>query len=325
VIAVLLGLAGAHTADADVTLTAKTGTGFIYGLAREIVYSTYSGNLPYTESELDWDIKPLFSVQAVLELRTSVGFSASLEVRIGVPGQTGSTGDSDWLDYEINGTSVKTNYSQSDCYTERAILLDTQAGWEFPLADWVTIEPFLAFNFMDFKWSARDGYLQYPPGWFTGSPPQPYPASSGQPQVPISGTNIIYEQIYFIPAVGLSAKLSFGKSLGGSIAFQVSPFVFCNDVDNHLEQVQSVSKNYFDSMSGGLLLEPKISLVWQVLAKARLSLDVSYRHIAGLIGNTSIVNTGVGSTPGLVVKSSSNSAGASYDALSVSLGFAWEP
>jgi outer membrane protease len=232
---------------------------------------------------------------------------------MGVPGKTGSIGDSDWLNYDFNGDPTKTNYSQHDCYTERAILLDAQVGWEIPLASWVTFEPFLAFEFMDFKWTARDGYFQYPTG------PKPYPDSSTDPKVPVSGTGIIYQQTYFIPAAGIALKFSAGKVFGVSASFAITPLVFCNDVDNH----EFAGYDFYENMVGGLLLEPKVSLKWQVSGRARLSLDVSYRHIAGLIGTTYVVKIGPGFTPGQVYNTFPNGAGASYDALDASLSFIW--
>jgi outer membrane protease len=316
----LAALAAAPVFASDITLTASTSTGVMYGLAKELVYntSTFNGN-SYTESELDWGIQPLFYTKAVLALATADGFAASLDIRMGIPGHAGQISDSDWLNYDKFGTSTLTNYSQHDCFTERAILLDAQVGWQFPLASWITLEPFLAFGFMDFKWTARDGYLQYPPGWFGGSPPTPYPDSSIQPKVPISGTGIIYQQTYFIPAVGCAAKISFGQNFGITASFAFSPLVFCNDVDNHL----LAKKDFYENMWAGYLLEPKVSLDWQVTGRAGLSLEVSFRHITGLIGTTNVVPTGVGLTPGQVSGTYVNGAGAAFDALDASLNILW--
>jgi outer membrane protease len=172
---------------------------------------------------------------------------------------------------------------------------------------------------MDFKWTARDGYLQYPPGYLGGSATLPYPDSSTQPKVPVSGTGIIYQQTYLIPAAGFAAKLRFGQNFSGSVSFAFSPLVFCNDVDNH----EFAGKDFYEYMAGGLLLEPKVSLEWQVSERALLSLDVSYRHIAELIGTSYVVNIGVGYTPGQVSGTYPNGAGASFDALDASLGFTW--
>jgi outer membrane protease len=311
-------VAAAHSVAADITLTATTGAGIIYGVVREFVYSTYN-NQPYTQSELDWDLQSLYTTNAALFMQVASGFAASLSVQLGIPLRTGSISDSDWLNVAYNGDRTKTNFSQHNCFAERAVLVDAQAGWEIPLAGWVSLEPFLAFGFMDYKWTARDGYLQYPPGWFGSGATKPYPDSSTDVVVPVSGTVIIYQQTYYIPAVGLSAKIRSG-STSGTISFAFSPMVFCNDVDNH----EFGGNDFYDTLSNGILLEPKISLEWR-LGRSRLSLYVSYRHIAGLIGDTTKVAIGVGHIPAQVANTYPSGAGASYDAMSVSLGYSWEP
>jgi outer membrane protease len=303
---------------ADVTWTASTGTGVMYGLVKELVYSQYNGTT-YTESELDWDLKPLVYARASLALGTTIGFVASLDARLGIPAKTGQIGDSDWLNVAYNGNQAKTNYSQHDCYTERAIMLDLRTGWDLRAADWVTFEPFLGFGLMDFKWTARDGYLQYPPGWFGGTATLPYPDSSTDAVVPVSGVGIIYQQTYLVCAAGLAAKVAFGRAFSGSVSIEFSPLVLCNDLDNH----EFAGKDFYDSMFGGFFLEPRISLDWQMLRNVRLSLNVGYRHIAGLVGTTTVVGTGVGYTPGRVAGTYPGGAGASFDALDGSLDLVW--
>ena len=315
---ILAALAAAPGFAADITVTASTGAGIMYGLARELVFNTSASGMAYTLSELDWDIKPIFYTKAALALNTSVGFAASLDVRMGVPGKAGFIGDSDWLNYYQYGDYRKTNFSQSDSYMERAILLDVQVGWEIPLANWVSLQPFLSFNFMDLKWTARDGYYQNPSGgpWNPSSHPL-FPDYSTEPKLSISGTGIIYQQTYFYPAVGVAVKFMAGDDFGITASFAFSPLVFCNDMDNHL----LASEDFYENMAGGVLLEPKVSLEWQVSGRARLSLDVSYRHIEGLVGATSVVITGVNQTPGLVAASYQNGAGAAFDAVDAAVNF----
>ena len=70
---ILVTLAAPAFSD-DVTLTASAGTGVMYGLARELVYSTSTFNgKSYTLSELDWDIKPLYYTRAALAIQHNTG------------------------------------------------------------------------------------------------------------------------------------------------------------------------------------------------------------------------------------------------------------
>ena len=317
---VLVALPAFGFAD-DVTFTASTGTGIMYGLARELVHSTsaFNGNT-YLESELDWDVKPLYYTRAALAMSTTRGFAASLDVQMGIPGKTGISTDSDWLNYNYNGDPSKTNYLHMDCITERAILLDAQVGWQFPLASWLSLEPFADFGFMDFKWTGRDGYFQYPPNWFAGGASLPYPAASIQPRIDEAGVGIIYEQTYFMPAAGVTATFRAGDDFSISTSFSFSPIVFCNDEDNHV--LGQITHDFYDYTRGGILLEPKVSLEWQVSGRVRFSLDVSYLHIEGLNGDTYKVTTGLGQDPNQVAIPSSG-AGAAFDALDASLNISW--
>jgi outer membrane protease len=311
----LASLAAVPGCADDITFTASTGAGVMYGVARELVYSSFNGESGLL-SELDWDLRPLVYTKAELIMNTAGGFAASLDVRMGIPAKTGIVQDSDWKNFPYDGDTSKTHYSQNDCFTERAILLDAQVGWVFPLASWIALRPFLAFDFMDFKWTGRDGYLQYPP---QGAAPYT-PWSADEPRTPMSGVSIIYQQTWFIPVIGIESKLSLGENLTGSVSFAVSPVVFCNDVDNHVH----AGSDFYDDTSGGFMLEPKVSLDWQVTVRAKLSLAVSFRHIEGLVGNTDVVANvnGIG-TPGLVSATYHNGAGVSFDALDASLNITW--
>jgi outer membrane protease len=317
---ILVTLAAPAFSD-DVTLTASAGTGVMYGLARELVYSISAFNgTTYLESELDWDIKPLYYTKAALSLGTPQGFVASLAVQMGIPAKTGTSTDSDWLNYDKYGDTSLTNYLHMDCITERAILLDAQVGWEFPLASWLSLQPYAAFQFMDFKWTGRDGYFQYPPNWFGGGATPPYPPASTQPKANEAGVGIIYEQTYMIPAAGFTAKFRAGDGFNISASFSFSPIVFCNDLDNHM--LGYVTHDFYDYTRGGILVEPKVSLEWQVSGRVRFSLDVSYLHIEGLNGDTYKVTTGIGQDPNQAAVQSSG-AGAAFDALDASLNITW--
>jgi len=280
-------------------------------MARELVYYGQ-----YTISELDWPFQPVLYAGTALAIQTRLGLSASLEVRSAFPWRSGFMQDSDFLNYDYGDLS-RTHFSQHDCYTERAITLDARVGWVFHLGSAFTLQPFAAFGLMQYKWTARDGYLQYP----SPTPPDPpyTPWSPAQTKVPISGTGIIYEQVYLIPAVGLSARARLGERFDAGLSFVFSPFVFCNDLDNHVQRAPPWDTDFYEYMRWGLLLEPALTLEFRVSRQARLSFDVSYRRITGLIGDSYTVNAGPGLPPGQIAATYPDSGGAAFDALDASL------
>jgi outer membrane protease len=314
-------LTGPSAFGQGATLTVRTGTGIMYGTSRELVLDG-----SFAVSELDWAIQPVFYVESVLELRALGGLAVSLSVRNGIPAQSGFITDSDWLNYPMN--TDKTNFSQHDCYTERAVLVDARAGWEFSLGDVLAIQPFGAFEFMSYKWTARDGYLQYPPGWFSASPPPPpYPAwSPTWEKIPVYGTGIVYQQTFLIPAAGLRATVRFLPRWEAALSFTASPVAFCFDLDNHVFR----GADFYENMANGLLLEPGLSVRLRLSPRAAFSLDASYRSISGLVGDTTEVVTGVNypgfpssptnPTPGTTY-TFRDSGGAAYQVWSASLFF----
>jgi outer membrane protease len=281
----------------------------LYGTAREFVYDG-----SFTLSELDWALQPVYFTGVALELETAVGLHASVEVRSGVPGLSGQMTDSDWLNYNppTSLDARKTNFSEHNCYTERAFLVDTRVGWVISLFEGLEVEPYGKISIMRFKWTARDGYVQYPP-----EPAPPYtPWTPDQPKQPVFGTGIVYEQNYLIPAVGISARLMFSGAFDAAASLVYAPYVFCDDLDNH----EFAGTDYTEKMSKGFMLEPELSLGWRIAERARLSLEVSFRHIAGLIGDSTAMDTTNGANPGQST-TYPDSGGASFDVLSASLSF----
>jgi outer membrane protease len=278
------------------SLSTTTSCGLLYGQANEYVYNQYVST-DYKNSELTWPFEPLLFVGAGLKLDTKMGLVASLDVRQGLAGKTGTMTDSDFL----NGDGVRTHFSQSDSYTERAILLDLKVGYDLPMTDKAWMFGFYGgFSYMDFKWSARDGYYQYPT---TGS--EYYwdsygnlvagtytPWSSGETKTPIYGTGILYEEAYLLGLFGVHVgyKLGGGFSLGA--ACSVAPLALCYTEDNHeLRQI-----DFYSKLTGGFMIEPCLSVEYAIKPGASLRLDLAYRSISGLKGDITSVQQGTSST-----------------------------
>lgn len=152
----------------QVSISTTASSGFLYGSGFEYVYNQQVST-NYKNSELDWPFQFLFYSGETLALDTSFGVFARLDVKEAVPGNVGTMTDSDFL----NGDGARTHYSQSDSYAERALLFDGTVGYELPLRGAFGVGLYAAFSYMDFKWSARDGYYQYPTSgsqyYFNGS------------------------------------------------------------------------------------------------------------------------------------------------------------
>jgi outer membrane protease len=292
VIAALLCLA-ASPAQADGAappITFRTGVRFgaFYGQANEIVYNQ-ALSAGYKNSELVWPLQPMLFSGAALSIDSAPGIFATLDVRQGFAGKVGTMTDSDFL----NGDGQRTHFSQSDSYAERANLLDLKVGWDFFRRGALSIGAFGAFSYMDLKWSARDGYYQYPTSGspYTMSPfaPGTYaPWSPGETKTPLYGTGIIYETAYFGGAVGIRARYEFlgGFSVDASFAF--TPLLGCSAEDNHVfRQI-----DFYSTLSGGFMIEPRVAIEYSPLPRATLRLEIGYRYSWGLKGDLTEVNNG---------------------------------
>ena len=228
-LATLFGLAAvpvrADGAPPAISITTAARFGAFYGQAVEFVYNQ-ALSPSYENSELVWALQPMVFSGAAISVDSAVGLFVTLDVRQGFAGAAGKMTDSDFL----NGNGQRTHFSQSDSYAERANILDLRAGWDFLKRGALSIGAFGAFSYMDFKWSARDGYLQYPP---ESSPPFT-PWSPNETKTPIYGTGIIYETAYFGGSIGVRSRYTFqgGFSIDASFAF--TPILRCNTEDNHV-------------------------------------------------------------------------------------------
>ena len=114
---------GRHAA---VSFSTGTSAGLLFGQASEYVYNQALA-ADYKNSELIWPFEPLAYAGASLAVDSNFGLFAKLGLKQGFAGKTGRMTDSDFL----NGDGQRTHFSQSDCYTERATLLDLSFGYDF--------------------------------------------------------------------------------------------------------------------------------------------------------------------------------------------------
>jgi outer membrane protease len=256
-------------------LSVDTYTGAMYGVSQELVWATVNGS-QYLLSELDWSLQPLILWGIKVELKLPSGFDASIDLQSGAPMQTGYIEDSDWT--ALDAAHTKTNYSRHENHTESALIIDTLLSWELSPFESISFQFFGQFGYMHFEWTARNGYLEYPPG---------------SPKIYIYGTSMAYEQDWLIPAAGLGSQIGIAGGLAVRLSFAFSPFVFCFDVDNHILR----GMEYRENMNSGLFFEPKASLQWRFTDKIGFQTDIAWRYITGAIGDTVQMYNGVFGLP----------------------------
>lgn len=294
------GPAAAQTAPSGYALELGASTGFLYGSSQELVYAESGSDTLL--SELDWTLEPLFYWGLRLDLsparKGTEGFIATLALRSGIAGYAGTMTDTDWANYD----GTKTHFSAHDSYAEQAFLADLRAGWTFPVGKSFELRPFAGVGYMHFRWTARDGYLQYADYDYGTDEYDEW--SSSLPKTDIYGTGIGYEQFWFIPYLGFEAAWNASDrwTLRGSLS--AAPWAICADQDDHyLRGLQ-----FNETSSGGFALEPRLEAALGLSARTTLTFSGSYRFASGLRGDVATSYIGTNSA----VSEDADSAGVAY-------------
>jgi outer membrane protease len=293
------------------TFSVGASTGFLYGQGEEIVYK-YENSDVYL-SQLLWDLKPLFYVGSALSFSRrdpgeKLGFFGELLVKFGIPRQTGSMEDRDWMSI-VNNNDL-THFSSHDNYTKGVLLIDFSTGISLPLPfkTGPFLKSFIGLSYMRFKWTAQDGYYQYAERTGTGIY-EPWDESIEKTMV--YGPAIAYSQEWLIfTLLGYSLDIPLFDFFTLSFSFQMGPVIFCKARDDHL--IKGVQYN--DYVSGGIMLEPRGEVVFSPHQRVLLSLYCGYRRIRGSRGESLEIWQS-----GAEARSEFDSAGAGYAALDTGL------
>lgn len=304
--------AAAQSASRGSTLVLDLTTGFLSGGASEYVYDQNVDGSTYKASQLDWASRPLVYWGVGARFSLPWGCYASFSLKAGIGGKTGYMTDTDWLNYD----GEETMFSESDSYTDQALILDVEVGYDFRLGDSLWIGPFVKLGYLNFEWTARDGYLQYAAEYYPTTDSEGNsvygaytPISANTPVTYVSGIGIVYQQSCLYPAIGLRVVYDPARWLRVTASFDVAPSLRMTETDNHVER----GLIFTSTLSGGLALEPRLVLSCRLSKTVALGLDVSYLKIENLTGDLKETDTYGDSY------TYSDSAGASFEAVECAL------
>jgi outer membrane protease len=287
-LALLIGAPGAFPAaagpvvpfpPAPLALSVSAHTALLYGVARESAYTS-----DYKISELTWPLRPVLLAGTALDI-SGRGLRISLDFASAVGGRIGEVTDSDYL----NGDGARTHYSEHDGYLERAVFFEMAVAWEPRISPIFSIRPSVMVRFMDLAWTARDGYLQYPPEI---EPPYT-PWSTDATKEETYGTVLLYGQRYWIPGLGLEAAITPSELLSIAVSVALSPFVNVRASDTHVQR----GLVFRDEVHGSFFWEPRLRLWFTPIDGLRLALSLSYLSILGSrTGTPTVDDTWTGTT-----------------------------
>lgn len=297
-------------------------TEIAYGQSFEHVY--YSDKIL---SELIWDMKPLYLVGLEALLEWKKGFFLDTEASFGIPTFTGLMEDSDWYNLSLNLDTGKTHFSRHNAKLTYATILSINTGWSFfprinNFPDF-SITPSLGFKYFSWKWNAQDGYVQHNSEIINGTYPE---WQESQSKNSIAGVGISYEQIFYIPTLGISGSYSPIPTIETNLGITFSPLVYSHNTDCHFIPSSNfdfrnakIWDEYHDILSGGLFFEPEISVIWSFSHNIRVLFIARKTIISRLRGSTSSLKAGE-STTTWFYEEDGNGGGAALDTVSLRLG-----
>jgi len=266
---------------ASYAVSTWTEFGMLFGQAKEIVFP--SDTKAELLSLLLWDIKPVFYYGLTLDFSraqpmTQWGFFANLSLKNGIPVISGNMEDRDWMSKE---NTALTHYSIHDNFTEKLFFFDVSTGFSFPFKRVLLMKTYLTVSYMHFAFSGKFGYGTYArskgDGKYESIDENPvYYSFADREKI------ITYTQNWFIIAPGISLGCYFNTRFCAELVFQISPLVFCNDLDQHL----TTYTQYRDYMRGGIFIEPGFHFSYIAGKRFELSLEFSWRYIGGTWGET---------------------------------------
>jgi outer membrane protease len=249
--------------------------GFVNGNTREYVFENDK-----CISRLDWDEKysPYFAFEAKVYFLNVLFFGSIASV---IPDKCGYMEDYDFL---ISGSDTPSHYSKHDAYLDKHIITSTGLGYNINIFNRLSFIPFAGFEYQNRKWSAQDGYLQYPVG---GS------AWTGlESKQAVKGSVISYEQMLYYPYVGMEIVFSINEMFDFSCEGAYYPIVNVETIDNHYLRL----KSFYDTMENGIGYKAGIGLIIYINRAEKspaYGLNISYEQFSVMNGSTSSCIIGV--------------------------------
>jgi len=269
--------------------------GLLSGTANEYVFS--SGN---KTSQLNWGMNPVVLAGLTVGTTFFEMFFLKAGYWTGLNEDIGSVTDTDFTSFGIPSL-----YSKQDSILERAHFFDINAGYTYRIFDRLRVSGMVGYYLINFKMTARDGYVEYPPG----SPPQPF-----------YGTGIAVEQTYNVPYLGVEATYDLYEMLFVQLRPMYSPLVHCSEKDYHFRRQLDV----FSSMSSGQYVSLAAVVGWKINAYTSVALSGEYTSIAMAKGDSYNVDLTTGVTSPTAANSASAGLGATRIMLSVAHLLRWQ-
>ena len=244
-------------------------------------------------SLLKWDVPciPQINIKNQIELKNCF---FDVEYITGIPLKSGKLNDYDYL---TGYKGLVSHFSEHDLYVDKNYSINAGLGFKIECNEIINVVPFIGISYLNCKFSAQDGYLQYP--LVSGSS-----WTGKEEKEKITGTVISYEQSILLPLFGLRFCLKLNEMSRIGIEGSYYPFISANTLDSHfLRQVQ-----FYDTMEDGKGGKLELYFIVYPLEKSsdiKMKLSFLYEKIS-CKGQTSSSKIGTDSTGFVITENTSS-------------------
>jgi len=261
------------TFDVNTVLT----TGVFYGGMNEYVFEK---GKDHELSRLEWEehFVPYIDLRTEFEFWN---FFTCVSLLTSIPVKSGVMRD---YDYMLKDSDALSNFSQHDALFDKHLEIYPEIGWGFDIGI-LYLGASVGFLYRDRKWTAADGYAQYPPRG------EPWVVTV--PKEQLTGAVITYEEILQAPVLALYADISLNKQFKLGFVGNWYPYLDISTTDTHILR----KTQFIDKMKGGwgTLLEFSVSYFPKTSDIIGFQFGIGYEGIFPEKGTSKSSNLGLNS------------------------------
>ncbi len=297
----------------DIEFSAGASTDYYTGQVREIVYPDSGWTNQYL-SELLWQIDNI----AMLTGRFAASlnnFSLHVSGSTALNKGTGQMDDYDWGDSTITHW---TNWSNSDIFLDKSLILDTSLTYNIKPTENFSIPIGIGYKLNYLNWSDKSDRYIYFGNWDTNNNFYYYPSPLGGIFGGTKGINYTFAQNILF----LTSGIQYAKGpFTGSFNISYSPLIYAWDLDHH------ILRNVFflDTFNAHIWYRLKASAAYMFKHKGILALEAGFEELPEVTGDMKMYNedSSDSSKIGSQVGYSTGGAGLASKILSISIGYTY--
>ena len=247
--------------DDEIVFSISPVTAYKNGMLGEYVYVKDVNNQEQKLSELDWEIRNLFSLGLDFQIDFKK-FTLDAGITFGISNHNGKMQDSDWLNfitaYDFIDPLVKTTYSVSDLEYKKAINADFNFIYKLFDDKKFSLLPYFCVNIDYSDFFASNGH-----GWYgnASNPPVKWDSPEALYYAPGELGCISYTRQTYLTFIGIKNRSTFDKFFF-ELDLAVSPFVYITSLDIHY-QVNGMAAKFLDDEIFGFFSTFRIKLLAQ--------------------------------------------------------------